>query len=173
MLRYSFLGGAVICFTSLAIAYFYMELYLDLDPCPLCILDRIVVAAMGLAFLLSALVFLRGSPVLLKTLWTANVVFLCAGFVFAIRHVWLQRRPPDEAAGCLADSPTAQTLTEIVRLAFDASGDCGAVYWEFAGLTIPEQVLILFIFFAALLFTQAVALFGGKGGKEDPGGQNA
>ena len=154
MMRLSCLGGAGICFASLAIAYFYMERYLLLAPCPLCILDRIVVAAMGFTFLAAAFL-----PNWRRVLWGANALFLAAGFVFAGRHIWLQNRPPDESAGCLSDSAAAESLIEIVRLAFDASGDCGAIYWEFAGLSIPAQVFILFLAFAALLAWQGYALF--------------
>lgn len=143
-------AGAFLCIASLAIAYFYMEKYLLLEPCPLCILDRIVVAAMAAVFIVQA-----AAPNW-RRLWlvSANAVFLAFGFVFALRHIWMQNRPPDESAGCLADSETAKSFTDIIARAFDASGDCGAVYWEFAGMTIPEQVLLLFAVFAVLLGVQ-------------------
>ena len=154
-LRYSFFGGAALCWTSLAIAYFYMEKYLLLAPCPLCILDRIVVAAMGCVFLAQA--FAASRPWRLA-LWGANALFLAAGFVFAVRHIIKQRAPLDESAGCLGESAAAETLDQLVRMAFSAGGDCGAVYWQFAGLSIPEQVLALFAAFAALLAWQAARM---------------
>ncbi|MGU9950907.1 MAG: disulfide bond formation protein B [Gammaproteobacteria bacterium WSBS_2016_MAG_OTU1] len=154
-LRLSFLFAAGVCFTSLAIAYFYMERHLLLPPCPLCILDRIVVALMGACFL--AMYFIRG--VGRRILLIINGIFLSLGFIFAIRHIWLQYRPPDESGGCLSDSQAAETFIEVLTRAFVAEGDCGAVYWQFAGLSIPEQVLVLFIFFAALLTAQAMAVF--------------
>ena len=43
-------GGAFLCFSALAVAYFFMERYLLLEPCPLCILDRLTVLAMGVFF---------------------------------------------------------------------------------------------------------------------------
>lgn len=155
-LRYSFAAGAALCWGSLAIAYFYMERHLGLAPCPLCILDRIVVAAMGCVFL--AQFFLAGRGWRLA-FWGANAVFLAAGFVFAVRHIIKQRTPPDLSAGCLGESFAAETLDELVRKAFTAGGDCGAIYWQFAGLSIPEQVLVLFVAFAALLALQAFWLF--------------
>ena len=149
------------CFASLAVAYFFMEKYLLLEPCPLCILDRIVVAAMGVVFLALALWNPRG-----KTAWVgwvgtlASCVFLSAGFVFAGRHIWLQNRPPDEAASCLSDAQAAENLIEVIRRAFDANADCGAIIWEdpVFGLTIPEQVMAMFIGFAALLVVQLFLL---------------
>lgn len=157
-LRYSFAIGAALCWASLAIAYFYMERYLLLAPCPLCILDRIVAAAMGCVFIAQ---FFAARKILLRGLWAANALFLAAGFVFAVRHIWLQYRPLDESAGCIADSETAESFMAIIRQAFGADGDCGAVYWQFAGLSIPEQVLLLFAAFAALLAWQAFRIFRG------------
>ena len=151
-LRLSFFVGSGICFLSLAIAYFYMERYLLLVPCPLCILDRLVVLVLACGFLISAFVGARGQ----RVLWGLNVLALAFGFVFAGRHIWLQRRVLSEDVGCLTDAPGADTITEIIRLAFAADGDCGAVYWEFWGLSIAEQVLLLFIGIAALLVLQAV-----------------
>ena len=142
------------CFAALAIAYFFMEKFLLLEPCPLCILDRFVVAAMGLVFLAMALRDARG-----KSAWAglvANWVFLSAGFVFAGRHIWLQNRPPDESASCLSDTQAAEDLIELIRRAFDAKADCGAIIWEdpIFALTIPEQVMIMFIGFAVFLALQ-------------------
>ena len=150
--------AAVGCFASLAVAYFFMEKYLLLEPCPLCILDRIVVAAMGVVFLALALRDSRATAAWAGTL--ANCVFLSAGFVFAARHIWLQNRPPDEAASCLSDSQAAESLIEIIRRAFDANADCGAIIWEdpVFGLTIPEQVMAMFVGFAALLVLQLFLL---------------
>lgn len=142
------------CFAALAVAYFFMEKHLLLEPCPLCILDRIVVAAMGAVFLALAVGGARG-----KAAWAgllANGVLLALGFAFAGRHIWLQNRPPEETASCLTDAPAAEDLIELIRLAFDANADCGAIIWEdpvFA-LTIPEQVLVMFLGFAALLLWQ-------------------
>lgn len=153
--RWSSFGGAAVCFLSLAIAYFYMERYLELEPCPLCILDRIVVVAMGLTWIAQGFLMEKWR----RTLVCLNAVFLSAGFVFAIRHVWLQNRPPEPDGGCLLDVEAAKTFTDIIGRAFDASGDCGAILWRFAGFTIPEQVLIMFCALALLLALQAVVAF--------------
>jgi disulfide bond formation protein DsbB len=153
-LRLSFFAGAVLCFASLAIAYFYMERHLLLEPCPLCILDRIVVFVMGCAFLLSAF----SGTYRRKVLWSVNLLALALGFVFAGRHVWQQYQPVSESANCLSDGAVAANFTEVIRRAFGAEGDCGAIYWEFLGLSIPELVLILFGVFSVLLAAQLVWL---------------
>ncbi|MGI9306158.1 MAG: disulfide bond formation protein B [Gammaproteobacteria bacterium] len=155
-LRLSFIACFVFCWSSLLIAYFYMEKYLLLAPCPLCILDRLVVAGMGFAYL--ALIFIAARPWRLALL-AFNWVLLAAGFVFAGRHIWLQYRAADPAASCLSDTEAAKTFIEIIARAFDAKGDCGAVYWQFAGMSIPEQVLLMFAVFAAFLAWQTVQVW--------------
>ncbi|WOV91503.1 MAG: disulfide bond formation protein B [Candidatus Zeuxoniibacter abyssi] len=147
-------GGAFLCFSALAVAYFFMERYLLLEPCPLCILDRLTVLAMGV-FFSAGFFWKRGQ----KILWCANTATLSLGFVFAVRHIILQNTPLADDGACLSNSKAAQGLIEIVRHAFGGEGDCGTVYWEFLGLSIPEQVLILFIVLAALLLVQAYYIF--------------
>ena len=88
MKRYLDAIGAALCFTSLGIAYFFMEKYLLLEPCPLCILDRLVVLAIGFFFVLGF--FLEHGH---KALWFGNVTMLILGFVFAGRHIILQNSP--------------------------------------------------------------------------------
>ena len=152
--RLSCFAGAGVCVLSLAIAYFYMEKYLLLEPCPLCILDRIVVVGMFCCFL--AMAFWGKWS---RLWWGINALCLSAGFFFAGRHIWLQYRPPDESAGCLPGAVAPESFMEVIRKAFDAQGDCGAVYWQFLGLSIPEQTLLLFFGFGILLGAQGLVLF--------------
>lgn len=149
-------AAAASCVMALLIAYFYMERYLLLEPCPLCILDRIAVAAMAVGF--AATAYWRQRRLAWLS-WSATTLALAAGLLFAGRHIWLQNRPPDITASCLADSAAAEGLVNLVRRAFDASADCGAIMWEFAGVTIPEQVLALFVALAAVQLWLAAALW--------------
>ena len=49
--------GLVICIASMLFAVLYLERTLFLDPCPLCILDRVVIISLGVLF---SLAFLHG-----------------------------------------------------------------------------------------------------------------
>lgn len=151
-------AGAAVCVLALAIAYFFMERHLLLEPCPLCILDRIVVGAMAVIFLAHALVG-AGRRKVHFALAIGNLAVLALGFVFAFRHVYLQNRPPEEMpVDCLADSDAARGLIEIVERAFDANADCGIIAWEFLGLSIPMQVVLLFVVLAGIVGLQIKAL---------------
>jgi len=146
--------GAGVCFLSLAIAYLFMERYLLLEPCPLCILDRIVVGLLGLVFLAHG----NANPSTMGgylPFFAASALLLSAGLTVAGRHIYLQNRPPEEMPiNCLSDSEAAKGLIELIEKAFDANADCGIIAWEFLGLSIPEQVMLLFVGFCALLALQ-------------------
>lgn len=153
--------GAVLCVLSLLIAYFYMERYLLLEACPLCILDRFVVAIMAAGFATNAWASRTsgtsgasgaggGRRVMQKVSWWVVSVALLAGFVLTGRHIWLQAQPFNESGGCLLDSESVQNVLVLIGRAFDANADCGGIAWEFLGLSIPQQLLVFFIFIAIL-----------------------
>ncbi|HZI84245.1 MAG TPA: disulfide bond formation protein B, partial [Casimicrobiaceae bacterium] len=52
--RIGYLLGFAVCAGLMAFAL-YLQFGLDLDPCPLCILQRVAVVAMGLVFLVAAI----------------------------------------------------------------------------------------------------------------------
>lgn len=148
-------AGFALCVGALAIAYFYMEKYLGLTPCPLCILDRITLALMAALFAAGAL-FVKPRGFGRLALITANMTLLAFGFVFSGRHVWLQNQPLANVGECLADSPAARDFAELIRRAFDAEADCGIIFYEFFGLTIPDMTLLLFVGLGALLLWQLI-----------------
>ena len=124
----------------------YAQYRLFLEPCPLCVLQRVAVIGMGLAFLLLALHNPLG--------WARRVylgilgLFTLIGIVVAGRHVWLQNLPPDEVPSCgpglgymLDNFPLGDALTMV----FTGSGECATVDWQFLGLSMPTWVLIAII----------------------------
>src|SRR6266852_2967930 len=96
-----------------------------LEPCPMCILQRYAVIAIGLVAV--------------------------AGGGVSIRHSYLQHFPPlMESCGTdleflLGTFPLAQALPKI----FAGTGSCSKVDWTFLGLSIPEWTLVWFLIFAA------------------------
>ena len=138
--------GLVTCIASLLFAIIYLEGMLFLDPCPLCILDRVVLAFLGSVF---ALALIHNPGAFLSRMYGAlAVAFSLTGVGLAGRHVWLQGLPADQVPECGPDLYfMLETLPvlEVLREVFTASGSCAEVQWTFAGLTIPQQTLILFI----------------------------
>ncbi len=134
--------GFAVCAGLMAYAL-YAQYQLLLEPCPLCVFQRMSIIGMGIIFLIAGIHNSAG--------WSsriyASVIGLvsAAGTVVAGRHVWLQQLPPDEVPSCgpgfdyIMDSfPFAEALSLI----FKGSGECASIDWVFLGLTMPAWTLI-------------------------------
>ncbi len=90
--------AALACMLMLAFAY-YVQFQLGLEPCPLCIFQRIAVAGLALAFVLAALTpdAWRG----LRRVGSLLMVLAAgAGVAVAARHLYIQSLPPDKVPVC-------------------------------------------------------------------------
>lgn len=134
--------GALLCFASLAIAYFYFQQYLGLPPCPLCILDRIIIGTLGVLFLLMSF----GIYFFIRFL---SLVTLIAGFAVGGRHVWLERfSGPSDSVACAPGE--AQNIIEWVTSAFIGTADCSIIFWQLWGLSIADLTLVLYVVLALI-----------------------
>jgi protein dithiol:quinone oxidoreductase len=134
--------GLLCCIGLLAYAW-YAQGVLRVEPCPLCIFQRIGVAACGLVFLLAWIHGPKG--------WGARVYGVLIGIAslttmaIAARHVWIQHLPEGQVPSCgaglsflLEEFPVA----EVVRKVLTGSGECHQVNWVFLGLSMPTWVLL-------------------------------
>ena len=137
--------GLVTCAGLLAYGY-YLQFYEALEPCPLCIFQRVALFVLGVIFLVAALHDPRR--------WGARIYGVLLGLVAAIgvaiaaRHAWIQRLPEDQVPACGPDLEyMLDTLpfTETIRTVLRGSGDCAEVSWTFLQLTIPEWTLLAFL----------------------------
>jgi disulfide bond formation protein DsbB len=142
-----FLGAFLVC-VALMVTALIMQYTLKLEPCPLCIFQRVFVVALGIIALIAAL----HDPGLAwrRVYGVLIVIFGVLGMLVAGRHVWLQNLPADQVPECgpgLAYMLDAFPLTEALSLVFRGSGECADVQWVFLGLTIPGWTLVIFIAF--------------------------
>lgn len=138
--------GACICFGALAYGIFWLQWQQGLEPCPLCILDRIAFAVAGVIFLLAALHGPWGKGRRIYAVVT--LIPLAFGIAVGARHLWLQSLPPDEVPACgpsldymLDNFP----LQRVVELVLRGSGSCADIQWSFLGGSIPLWTLVLFV----------------------------
>ncbi len=147
----------LICIAAMLFAVLYLERTLFLDPCPLCILDRVVIVAIGFIFLL-AFIF---NPMrwVAKLFSTLTALLSIVGIGLASRHIWLQNLPKDQVPECGPDLYfMLDTLPffDVIKNVFTGSGSCAEVSWTFAGLTIPEQTLVLFVVLFVVSLVQLI-----------------
>lgn len=144
---------ALACAGFMAYALF-SQYVLGLEPCPLCVFQRLAMIATGLVFLLA---FAHGPGQFGARVYALLVLLVAgAGASVSARHVWLQNLPPDEVPACgpgLDYMLDVFPLADALRMVFTGSGECADIVWQFLGLSMPAWVLISFasLIIAALL----------------------
>lgn len=135
-------AGFLICAGLLGYAL-YAQFKLGLDPCPLCIFQRIGMAALGVVFLIAALHNPRG--------WGARVyavliaIAALATVAVAGRQLYIQHLPPGAIPSCgapLSMMMKFMPLTAVIRKVLTGSGECGIVNWRFLHLAMPAWVFL-------------------------------
>jgi len=125
----------------------YLQHVENLEPCPLCILQRYAFIATGLVASIAAI---HGPGRLGRWLYSVLIVVAAgSGAIVAGRQSWLQHYPPKvldcgpDLAYMIDSFPIAQVLPKV----FKGEGDCAKVAWKFLGLSIPEWALVWFALF--------------------------
>lgn len=138
-------AGFLYCAAMMAYAL-YAEHVLLLEPCPLCVFQRIAVISLGVIFLIAALQNPSGPG---RRIYALLLLLAAgAGAGVAGRHVWLQNLPPDQVPSCgpgfdyILDS---FPLSDALSMIFTGSGECASIDWNFLGLTMPAWVLIAIV----------------------------
>jgi len=142
-------AGFLICAGLIAYAL-YAQFHLGLDPCPLCIFQRIGIALLGVIFLIAALHNPRDPGARVYAVLIA--IAALATVAVAARQIYLQHLPPGAIPSCgapLSMMLKFMPLTAVIRKVLTGSGECGIVNWTFVGLAMPAWVLIWAVFLGA------------------------
>lgn len=147
--RSGYFLGFIASFGLVGLALVIQTQY-HLEPCPLCISQRMVFMGLGVLFLVAAI----HKPAQLgrKVYMLLQVLTALGGAGVAVRHWWLQANRESMIADCgvgfdymFENFPLQKALTLIFR----GTGDCAAIDWTFLGLSLPQLSLIAFAGFAA------------------------
>ncbi len=139
------LMAAAVCVVLLSYAY-YSQFVLGLEPCPLCIFQRIAMIALLLVFLVAAA--LGGGPLRSRIMAGLLGATAVSGAGISAWHIRQQHLPGDEWAACGADLGymiEVFSFWETLQMAFTGTGDCAEVDWAFLGLSMPAWVGIFFL----------------------------
>ena len=128
----------------LAFGIVYLQNYLGLEPCPMCIVQRYALIAVIVWCVLGAS---ANAPVL--TVVMTWLIAITAGFgaFVAARQSWLQWYPPEVVScgrdfyGMIENFP----LQRAVPMIFKGSGDCTKIDWTFLGGSIANWSFIVFM----------------------------
>ena len=114
----------------------FMEHVMGLEPCNLCILQRVAVIATALIALVS------------KTYAGFGILASATGAGVSGRQLWVQSLPPEQVPAC---GPSLDylidvfPLTEVLSMVLAGDGGCAEVVWSFLGISIPGWTLVGFI----------------------------
>ncbi len=142
--RTGYFLGFIASFGLVGLALFIQQKY-NLDPCPLCISQRIAFMVLGGLFLLAVLHGPKGKWRIAHGV--LQVAATMVGAAIASRHIWIQAHPEEVMEECGAgfdfmveNFPASQTI----QLIFNGSGECAKIDWTLFGLTIPQLSLMAF-----------------------------
>lgn len=145
------LAAAAACALLLCYAY-YLQFHQGLDPCPLCIFQRVAVFALGVTLLIAA-----APPATWRRLRQVATVLVglaaLAGVGVAGRHLYIQSLPPGKVPVCGASLDymlDVFPLSQVLRKVLTGSGECAKVDWTFLGLSMPGWVLVWVVLLGTL-----------------------
>ena len=144
------------CASLLGYGY-YLQFVDGIEPCPLCILQRLAY----IAVIIIALIGLVHAPEKIGIRVYSSLIAVASliGAGIAARQVWLQHLPADKVPEC---GPGLDYLLQVFSFAetlqkvFTGSGECAEVKWTFLSFSIAEWSLLCFICLATLSVLHAV-----------------
>jgi len=142
------LTGVITCVALLASAY-YFQFTLDMEPCPLCIMQRVATLMVALGCLMGFFLVEKPLGLLIASAWTLLSSFF--GIYLAYHHNWLQSLPADQVPSCgpsLEYMLDAFPIMEIMTVLLRGNGNCAEVSWSLAGISMPGWLLVFFVGFA-------------------------
>ncbi len=139
------LAGFLAC-VAMELSAAYFQFVAKLEPCPLCITQRLIVLSLATVFL-AGTVHSPG-PGGVRVYAGLAGLFSLAGAGVAAYHFLIQILPHEELASC---GPGATyilehfSLADSVRLFLTGTGDCTQVVWTFLGFSMPFWVGLSFL----------------------------
>lgn len=142
---------AVAGIALILIAILYFQNHLGLEPCYLCITQRVFVIAIAIVCALAALQ--NPAQIGQKRYAGLSTGLAVVGSYFSGKQLWLQSLPEDKVPTCgipvdyLFD---VFSLSEAISHLLRGDGNCAEVQWQFLGLSMPGWVLVAFIGYAVV-----------------------
>jgi len=155
--NYRFVSGLLFLASVIGMSFaLYLEHVQGLEPCPLCIFQRIGLIGLGI---ISLIAFLHNSPkIIFKRIYSfLGLISILWSVGIAARHVWLQHLPKDQVPSC---GPGLNYWVETLPLhavfenVLKGSGECAMIDWTFLGQSLPTWSLLFFSILALICLWQ-------------------
>ena len=137
---------AFVCYQLLITAY-YFQYVEGMEPCPLCVFQRIGVLFVGIWFLLRGI-----HKPLAGSRWNMcysilGLISAILGGIVSLRHVYIQSLPAGEIPACgpaLDYLVDMLPISEVISTVLSGDGECAKVVWSMLGISMPGWLLIFF-----------------------------
>ncbi len=124
----------------------YLQYVKYQDPCPLCMVQRVIFIAIAVVFLVA---MAHGPKRTGERVYAALISLLSlSGIAVAGRHIWIQNLPKDEVPACgpgLDYMLETMPFSNVVKQLIHGSGECAEKGWTFLTLGIPEWSLLCYV----------------------------
>lgn len=154
-------SGAFLCFLmSLGMLFvsLFFELYLKLDPCPLCVIQRLIVMVLASFFFLT---FIHAPKAWGRRAYGGLLTITSvSGVAVAARQCWLQGFSTEKVSDCSASLGfwiKNLPVNKVIEKLYLGSGECSDVSWTLMGFSLPELSFFAFILF--LIYSLKLFLF--------------
>ncbi|GAB3051269.1 disulfide bond formation protein B [Acinetobacter apis] len=156
-LNYRLVNGLLVLASIIGMSFaLYLEHWKGLNPCPLCIFQRVGLMAMGL-FALIGFIHHPAQNVLKRIYALLAAIGILWSVGVAARHVWIQHLPADEVPSCgpgLNYLVEAFPMKDVLTQVFTGSGECAKIDWTLLGMSLPMWSLFFFIVLAVIALYQ-------------------
>ena len=133
----------------------YFQHVMKLDPCVMCIYERIPVIGIFICGLLGASapqnLFIR---LIAFSTWIVSAVW---GALLSIEHVDYQFNPsPFATCDFYPNFPSWAPLHQWVPWLFNPTGDCSDIVWQLLGYSMPQWLIISFVIYALIFIVVVI-----------------
>lgn len=146
----------------------YLQLYQNVIPCSLCLLQR---WGMYLSLLFVVLtifcIFIKTNKIAVF-FTTLSIFGNIISLVMGLKNVWLQTLSADKVPSCGLDIETLLQVVpflEAIKKTFEGSGECAEKSWLFLGQSLAVWASVFFTFYLILQMILIYKLIKSKNGK--------
>jgi len=140
---------------TLELCALFFQHVMHLEPCVMCIYERITMLAIVAAGLIGAM---APKKLLIRLLafitWATGSIW---GLLLALEHTHYQMNPsPFATCDFFPNFPEWLPLHEMVPWLFNPTGDCADIVWQFLGYSMPQWLIVSFAIYIVLFLVVAI-----------------
>jgi len=149
----------LLAFSALALelAALYFQYGMDLEPCIMCIYQRVAIWAIFFAGVIGSIGYQHVlARIFAYALWGTGAIW---GLIIALEHVEMQSAAMSFLFSCefVPNFPSWAPLHEWMPALFAATGSCGDIAWQFLGHSMPEWMVVNYGVYTAMFAAILVA----------------